>query len=200
MCAAWRAITQEAGTPGPWEVVVFKDRSANAFALPGGKIGVNTGLLEVAENQDQLAAVLGHEVAHVLANHANERLSQELGVQVGLGALGSVAGNPNSVSQQSIMKVLGLGAQLGILLPFSRVHETEADVIGLDLMARAGFDPRQSLALWRNMARAGGSQPPEFLSTHPSYGSRTQELEKNMGKAWQTYEAARARGKYPRCN
>ncbi|MCP5420780.1 MAG: M48 family metallopeptidase [Gammaproteobacteria bacterium] len=194
-CVA-NAITAELGGSRPWEVVVFRNSAASAFALPGGKIGVYTGLLKVAVNQHQLAAVIGHEVGHVVANHANERVSQEFAVQGGLGILGATAGaNMGPGTQQA----LGLGAQVGILLPFSRVQESEADIIGLDLMARAGFDPRQSLALWQNMDRAGGSQPPQFLSTHPSHGTRVSNLQNYMGQAMQVYEAARRRGRHPHC-
>lgn len=182
-----------------WEVVVFEDETPNAFALPGGKIGVHTGLLDVAINQHQLATVIGHEIAHVLANHSNERLSQQTAVQGGLAVAGSIYGDSGAISQQTMMKVLGLGAQVGFLLPFSRVHESEADVIGLDLMAQAGFDPRESVSLWRNMAQASQGQPMEFLSTHPSHGTRIQDLQANMGAAMNTYEAARSRGKTPNC-
>lgn len=194
------AITQELG-PGqaPWEVVVFQDKAVNAFALPGGKIGVNTGLLRVAENQDQLAAVIGHEVGHVLAQHANERASQQFAVQGGLAVVEALYGTPGSPTRQALLQALGLGAQVGILLPYSRVHESEADRIGLDLMARAGFDPRQSVALWENMARASGGQPPEFLSTHPAHGTRINDLQQQLGPAMQRYEAARAMGKRPDC-
>jgi predicted Zn-dependent protease len=182
-----------------WEVVVFEDKTPNAFALPGGKIGVHTGLLDVAKNQHQLATVIGHEIAHVLAGHGNERLSQQTAVQGGLSVAGSIYGDSGAISQQAMMKVLGLGAQVGFLLPFSRVHESEADVIGLDLMAQAGFDPRESVSLWRNMAQASQGQPMEFLSTHPSHGTRIQDLQANMGAAMNTYEAARSRGKTPNC-
>jgi predicted Zn-dependent protease len=194
------AITRELG-PGqePWEVVVFQDKAVNAFALPGGKIGVNTGLLKVAKNQDQLAAVIGHEVGHVLAQHANERASQQFAVQGGLAIVEALSGSPNSPSRQALLQALGLGAQVGILLPYSRVHESEADRIGLDLMARAGFDPRQSVALWENMARASSGQPPEFLSTHPAHSTRINGLRQLMGPAMRTYEAARAMGKRPGC-
>jgi len=196
-CVVWD-ITAGLGNQ-TWEVAVFRDKNSNAFALPGGKIGVYSGLLKVAKNQDQLAAVIGHEVGHVLANHANERVSQQLAVQGGLGAVGAVAGNLDPGTQQSLLQGLGLGAQFGILLPFSRTQETEADIIGLDLMARAGYDPRESLALWQNMARASGGQPPQFMSTHPSHGTRTQTLQGHMGQAMQTYQTARAQGRRPRC-
>ena len=197
-CVAQAIVAQVGGRQGQWEVVVFRDKSANAFALPGGKIGVHTGLLKVTQNQDQLASVIGHEVAHVLSNHANERMSQQLAVQGGLGVLDAAIGS-GAGSNQSLLGALGLGAQLGILLPYSRIHEEEADVFGLSLMSRAGFDPRQSVQLWQNMARSSGGRPPEFLSTHPSHGTRINGLQANMGRAMQTYEAARSQGKRPNC-
>lgn len=191
-CVA-NAITDEVSLKGTtWEVVVFKDDSPNAFALPGGKMGVYTGMLKVADNQNQLAAVLGHEVGHVLAQHGNERMSQQQLTNVALAA-GSVYLDPYS------MQALGLGAQVGILLPYSRTHESEADVIGLDLMAEAGFDPRQSVQLWKNMAKAGGGAPPEFLSTHPASSTRIDNLLSHMAGALKIYNAARAKGKKPSC-
>lgn len=197
-CAA-DALTAELSSPYRWEVAVFRDDDINAFALPGGKIGVHTGLLRVATNQDQLAAVIGHEIGHVLANHANERMSQQLALQGGLALLGSAAGSPDSAGTQQLMQALGLGAQFGILMPYSRLHESEADRIGLDLMARAGFDPRESLTLWRNMAREGGAAPPEFLSTHPSSATRLRDLEGYLDRALAVYQQARARGRRPAC-
>jgi predicted Zn-dependent protease len=190
------AITREVG--GNWEVVVFQDDAANAFALPGGKIGVNTGLLKVAENQDQLATVLGHEVAHVLSNHSNERVSQTFAVQQGLGLITALA-NPRSATGQTMMGLLGVGAQYGILMPYSRIQESEADLLGLDLMAKAGFNPQESIALWRNMGRAGGGQPPEFLSTHPSHSTRITDLKAHMPVALRLQQQARQRGRRPDC-
>jgi predicted Zn-dependent protease len=180
-----------------WEVAVFDDEAVNAFALPGGKMGVYTGLLEVAETPDQLATVIGHEIAHVMAEHANERMSTQFATTLGLGALQVAAGD--DPQRQELMAVLGLGAQVGIILPFSRLHESEADAIGLNLMARAGFDPRESVALWRNMARAGGAAPPEFLSTHPSRDTRIEDLQQAMPRAMYFYEQAREAGRVPDC-
>lgn len=177
-----------------WEVVVFKDDNPNAFALPGGKMGVHTGMLKVAENQDQLAAVLGHEVGHVLAQHGNERMSQQQLTNVGL----AIAGGSGYLDTAS-MQALGLGAQIGILLPYGRTHESEADVIGLDLMSEAGFDPRESVQLWKNMQKAGGGAPPEFLSTHPASGTRIDNLLSHMADALHAYNDARAKGKKPNC-
>ncbi len=161
-----------------WEVVVFESDQVNAFALPGGKIGVYTGLLDVAKNQDQLATVIGHEVAHVLADHSNERLSQSQIANTGL-QLTNVALGASGYSEYSeiTMAALGLGVQYGVILPYGRTQESEADVLGLDLMAKAGFEPRQSIELWKNMsAAAKGQQPPELLSTHPSHQTRIQDL------------------------
>jgi predicted Zn-dependent protease len=194
-CVA-QAITREVG--GNWEVVVFNDSDANAFALPGGKIGVYTGMLKVAENQDQLATVIGHEVAHVLARHSNERVSQKFAVEQGLSLINAMA-NPQSGTGQTLMGLLGVGAQYGVLMPYSRIQESEADILGLDLMAKAGFDPRESTRLWVNMGRAGGGQPPEFLSTHPSHSTRISELNAHMPVALQLQSRARQQGKRPAC-
>lgn len=193
-----QAITAEVNTGDSWEVKVFEDDSANAFALPGGHIGVNTGLLDVATNQNQLAAVIGHEVAHVLASHANERVSTQAVTQTGLSVVQAVAGLQGAGGQQ-LMGLLGMGAQYGIILPFSRKHESEADTLGLDLMARAGFDPRASIDLWQNMASNSQGQPPVWLSTHPSHGQRIGGLQAHMGEASALYEQARAAGKRPSC-
>jgi predicted Zn-dependent protease len=200
------AVTRETSGPGAartWEVNLFQEDSANAFALPGGKIGVHTGLLGVARSQDQLATVLGHEVGHVLARHGNERVSQNFAVQGGLftaGALLGVLGDTGSANHQLLMGALGLGAQVGVLLPYSRVQESEADEIGLDLMARAGFDPRQSVELWKNMIRAGGGRPLEFLSTHPDPETRIKRLYELMPQALETQARARAGGRVPSCS
>ncbi len=180
-----------------WEVTVFDSDQVNAFALPGGKIGVYTGLLAVTENPDQLAAVIAHEIAHVMAEHANERMSTEMATALGLGALQVAAGD--DPQRQRIMAVLGVGAQVGIILPFSRTHESEADEIGLGLMADAGFDPRASVALWQNMADAGGDAPPEFLSTHPSGETRIADLRAELPTAIYRYEQAQAAGRRPDC-
>jgi predicted Zn-dependent protease len=186
----------------PWEVVVFEDDTANAFALPGGKIGVHTGLLKVAKTPDQLAAVLGHEVAHVLARHGAERVSQTLGAQVALQVANEISQRKmtNPAKQRALMSALGLGTQVGVLLPFSRTHETEADVYGLDLMASAGFDPRQSVDLWKNMdAASKGRRPPQFLSTHPEPANRIRKLEERLPHALQLMQQAHQQGRIPQC-
>lgn len=182
-----RQLDQNA-SPDEWEVVVFESDQVNAFALPGKKIGVYSGLLKVAENQHQVAAVIGHEVGHVLAQHGNERMSQSTLIGISQEVVNQAL-LANSVQQTpTIMSALGLGLQVGVSLPFSRAHETEADIIGLDLMAKAGFDPRESVALWINMNQAsGGSQPPELLSTHPASQTRIANLNANMKVALAIY-------------
>ncbi|MBP5981159.1 MAG: M48 family metallopeptidase [Halomonas sp.] len=172
--------------PEAWEVVVFEEPSPNAFALPGGRIGVHSGLLTVAETPAQLAAVIGHEVSHVLADHGNERLTQQLGIKAVLMLVGLMG--EGDMGHQQLLQALGIGAQLGISLPFSRTHEEEADLMGLAIMARAGFDPQQSVVLWRNMAAAGSGQPPEFLSTHPAHASRIKALQQGLEEATATYQ------------
>jgi len=192
------ARVNAANAPASWEVTVFEDESANAFALPGGKIGVHTGLLAVATTQDQLAAVIGHEIAHVLAEHGNERASTTFVAQSGMQIAESLAGPPSAGRDQALA-VLGLGTQVGVLLPFSRAQESEADILGLDLMASAGFDPRESVTLWQNMSRSSGGAPPELLSTHPSSSTRIEELGKRIPLAMPEYEVARAAGRRPSC-
>jgi predicted Zn-dependent protease len=181
-----------------WEVQVFADKTPNAFALPGGKIGVNTGLLQVASTQGQLAAVIGHEIVHVMEGHANERVTAEFVTNSAMQAASVLADASNPMHGQ-LIGLLGAGAQVGILLRWGRAQESEADLLGLDLMATAGFDPRESIVLWQNMAKAGGSQPLEFFSTHPSYGTRMRNLEERMPIAMSLYEDAKARGRAPRC-
>lgn len=175
--------------PESWEVTVFESKDVNAFALPGGKIGVFTGLLQVAKTQDQVAAVIGHEVSHVLARHSAERASADIPAQLG-GAVASIYG---------LGQLYGLGVNALFLLPYSRGHESEADLLGLDLMAKAGFDPRQAVVLWQNMASQGGGKPPEILSTHPSDTTRMNDLNGRMKSALDLYVAALGQGKKPHC-
>jgi predicted Zn-dependent protease len=182
-----------------WEVELFEEPSANAFALPGGKMGVHTGLLDVAETPSQLAAVMGHEVAHVLARHGNERVSQSSLAQSAMEVVQAASGVMTPEKEQ-LMGMLGVGLQYGVLMPFGREQESEADIMGLELMARAGFDPRESVKLWENMARAsGGGAPPEFLSTHPSNRTRIEGLTKAMPKAILLYEQTVAAGGRAEC-
>jgi metalloendopeptidase OMA1, mitochondrial len=168
-----------------WEFTVFENDEPNAFALPGGKVGVHTGLFKVAQNDDQLAAVIGHEVAHAIARHGAERMSQGLLAQ-GLGAV-AVGGGVNP----QLVEVAAQAATLGVILPYSRTQEAEADHIGLLYMAEAGYDPRESIKLWQNFAKLGGEGPPEFLSTHPAAGSRIERLQELMPEAMEVYRANR---------
>ncbi|AZM94714.1 M48 family metallopeptidase [Vreelandella venusta] len=182
-----------------WQIRVFESEQPNAFALPGGYMGVNTGMLNIATNQNQLASVVGHEIGHVIANHANERASTKSATSLGLSVLASTSGMQTPGGQQ-LMGVLGMGAEYGIALPFSRSHESEADVIGLQLMAQAGFDPRESVTVWENMqAASGGGAPPAWMSTHPSEGQRIEGLQANMNNALASYEQARNSGRTPNC-
>ena len=199
-CVANKIIPHVKQNPNPsaWEVVVFEDDQANAFALPGYKIGVYTGLLKYAKNQDQLAAVMGHEVAHVIAEHGNERVSNQMATQAGLSIAAVLLGTEQDDNTALIMAGLGLGAQYGVILPFSRSHESEADLIGLDLMAKAGFDPKESVTLWQNMAQSGLS-PPEFMSTHPSSDTRIKQLRERIPQVQPTYQQAVKNGQRANC-
>jgi predicted Zn-dependent protease len=191
------SITREVG--GSWEIVVFEDSTLNAFALPGNKIGVHTGLIDLVDNQHQLAAVIGHEIGHVLARHSNERMSQEIGAQMGISLISAVAA-PQTPLGQTAMSLLGVGTQYGLIMPFSRLHESEADAIGVELMAKAGFNPSESITLWQKMSQAShGGQPPEFLSTHPSHETRIDDLRDHLPKAMQIMRQAHTAGKNPNC-
>jgi predicted Zn-dependent protease len=200
-CVADTIIPNVAQNPDPkqWEVQVFEDEQANAFALPGNKIGVYTGLLKYAKNQDQLAAVIGHEVGHVIAKHGNERVSSQIATQTGMEVATVLLGGSNDSNNAMILAGLGLGVQYGIILPFSRTHESEADVIGLDLMAKSGFNPEESITLWQNMSQAGSS-PPEFMSTHPSNETRIKQLKERIPAAKLVYDKAVQSGHRAQCS
>jgi predicted Zn-dependent protease len=192
--ALTRQLPAQAQSVG-WETAVFANSEPNAFALPGGKVGVNTGIFTVAKNQDQLAAVLAHEIGHVVERHHDERITRQMGASSAVQVLGALAGDYGSLATQGG----SLLAQTGFLLPGSRVQETEADVVGQRLMAEAGFDPAQAVNLWQNMISAGGGRPPEWLSTHPNPQSRIQELRSRAGTLMPTYQQARASGRVPKC-
>jgi predicted Zn-dependent protease len=173
---------------------------AQAFALPGGKVGVYTGIFSVARNQDQLAGVLAHEIAHVVARHHDERLTRQAGasgaLQVVSALLGSRYGSGVGSAAAQGGSVL---AQTGFLLPGSRQQEVEADVLGQRLMAEAGFDPRGAVSLWQNMVAVSQSRPPEFLSTHPNPSARIGEMQTRATGLLPVYERARAAGRRPNC-
>ena len=177
-----------------WEIEIFESEEVNAFALPGGHIGVFTGMFKVAENQDQLAAVIGHEVAHVTEKHALKRYKREATTQIGVVGVAVATG-----TGQAGMDLGGMVAKLGLSLPFSRGEESEADTVGLRYMAKAGFDPRQSVALWQNMQKKSKLGPPEMLSTHPSSEHRIDELIAQFPETLKLYNEAQAAGKKPRC-
>ena len=177
-----------------WEFVVFDDDATiNAFAMPGGKVGVYTGLLKLAESDDELAAIIGHEIAHVSARHGNERMSQSVLLITGGLALGYAVKDEDKGTQEAVMLAYGVGTTIGAQLPFSRLHENEADEIGLLYMARAGYDPREAVRFWKKMQSMKGQAVAEFLSTHPSHQTRIARLTKLMPKAMAEYEAAKKR-------
>lgn len=181
-----------------WEVKVFEDDSPNAFALPGKKIGVHTGMIKLAKTPDQLAAVIGHEVGHVDARHGAERVSLNMTSQIAQQA-SAVLLEGHEYGAEAL-GAIGLGAQFGVILPYSRTHETEADTIGLFLMAKAGFKPDAAVELWQEMKKAsGGKAPPEFMSTHPSNVSRIEALSKELAHAGPIYDQARKDGRNPSC-
>jgi predicted Zn-dependent protease len=173
-----------------WEIkLIDAPDTVNAWALPGGKMAVYTGLFQAAKNEDQLAAVVGHECAHAVARHGGERVSQQSAAQVvlqGLG-VGMSFSELSPAAQQATMAAFGAGTQYGILLPFSRTQESEADEIGLFIAADAGYDPRQAVELWKNMASLGGEKPPEWASTHPSDETRQKRLAELMPRAMELY-------------
>jgi predicted Zn-dependent protease len=175
-----------------WEFrVIQDDKQANAFALPGGKVAVYTGMLPITRDETGLAAVLAHEIAHVLARHGGERLSQQMGVQTVTQVLAGMASS-NPATVQLVSAALGAGASVGVLLPWGRAQESEADHLGLILMAKAGYDPRAARDLWQRMADASkGQRPPEFLSTHPSEATRIQRIEGWLPEALTYYRPAR---------
>ena len=182
-----------------WELAVIDQADVNAFVLPGGKISVFSGILTVAENQHQLASVLGHEVAHVTAKHANERASRAMVTGVGVDIAAILLGGGYSQQTRAASDALNTGAMLGVLNPFSRMQESEADVVGLEYMAKAGFDPRESVELWQNMNEKNKTQVPEFMSTHPSGETRIESLVEQFPTALAFYNEAHAQGKYPDC-
>ena len=166
-----------------WEFAVIDDKSPNAFAMPGGKIGFNAGMFAFAPTDDDIAVILGHEVAHVICRHGSERVSQAMGVAIAAAVADEATKNSSAKTRGTWMAAVGVGAQYGILLPFSRSHESESDRLGLIFMARAGYDPEAAPAFWTRFSKAGGSKPPEFLSTHPADSTRVSQLRQWMPEA-----------------
>jgi metalloendopeptidase OMA1, mitochondrial len=176
-----------------WEFVVFESKEANAFCLPGGKIGVYTGILPITKDEEGLATVLGHEVAHAAAHHGSERMSQAMLLEAGGQAVGAVASGYSPTTQALAAAAYGAGSQVGVLLPFSRKDESEADHIGLVYMARAGYNPEAALQFWQRFAAATASDggPPWFLRTHPVTETRIEDLKKEMPQALAEYKGTR---------
>ena len=173
-----------------WEFQLLQSPEPNAFALPGGKIAVNEGILPICENEAGLAVVMSHELAHVLARHGGERMSQEGAVNLAGGVLGKALDRHPEEKQQRWLNAYGVASKVGVLLPYSRQHETEADSIGLNLMARAGYDPQEAPRFWQRFSRQNSRETPEFLSTHPSDSHRASHLQGLLPQALALYRAA----------
>lgn len=194
--ARWNAILQRVGariaaaankSEYQWEFRLIESKEQNAFALPGGKVAFYTGILPVCETEGGIAVVMGHEVAHATARHGGERISTALATQLGMAGIAAAMGQKDSTEKRMVLAALGIGATVGILLPFSRSNEAEADEIGLVYSSTAGYDPREAPRFWGRFAGKGGS-PPEFLSTHPNPGNRQQALTNQLPKVMPLYE------------
>ena len=181
-------IAKVSEDPGfEWQYELIDDNQANAFCLPGGKVAVYTGILPITQNENGLAVVMGHEIAHAIARHGNERMSQALAIQGAGMTLEALTASKPGLTRDLFLQSYGIGSQLG-MLAYSRKHETEADKMGLVFMAMAGYDPRSAPAFWQRMAAGGGAKPPEFLSTHPSDETRVHDLEAYMPEALKYYK------------
>jgi predicted Zn-dependent protease len=174
-----------------WEFNTVDSKEVNAWCMPGGKVVVYTGLLPVTQNETALAIVIGHEIAHSVAKHGNERMSQAMVQQMGGMALQVALAQKPQETQDLFMMTYGIGSEVGAMLPWSRQQETEADQYGLIFAAMAGYDPREALPFWQRMATAGGGSPPEFLSTHPSDETRLRKLNQFMPEAMKYYTAGK---------
>ena len=170
-----------------WEFNLVKDSQLNAFCMPGGKIVVYEGIMNIISSDDELAVVLGHEVAHAVAKHSNERLSQQKALEYGGTILSAITQNASQNTKSIASQVFGLGANYGVMLPFSRKHETEADNIGLVLMTMAGYNPDCALTFWQKMSASSSNTKAEFMSTHPSDATRISNLQKQLPKVKQEY-------------
>ncbi len=196
--AKWNEILKRVGArlarvankPGyKWEFTLIDSPEKNAFALPGGKVAFYTGILRVCQNEAGIATVMGHEIAHATARHGGQRMTTAFGLQLGLAGLNAILGGEEGSDQKKLlMAALGAGAQIGVMLPFSRSHESEADLIGLRYMAEAGYDPREAPRFWGRFASSG--EPPEFLSTHPNSRGRQAALAADLPKVMPLYEVS----------
>ena len=170
-----------------WEFNLVKSDEINAWCMPGGKIVVYEGIMKLASSDDELAVVMGHEVAHAVAKHSNERMSQQVAAQMGANVLGAVLSGQSYQTQTIAQQVYGLGAQYGVMQPFSRKHESEADEMGLVLMTIAGYNPDCAITFWQKMSAAGSSNVPEFLSSHPSHETRISDIQKKLPEIKKKY-------------
>ncbi len=184
------SVTGKAAQNFDWKVSLIREEKVNAFCLPGGKIVVYTGILPITQNDASLATVLGHEMAHATSRHGAQRVFEQNLSQTAMAGVAGSLSDMDYDKQRAILGALGAGAQFGVLMPFGRKQESEADHIGLIYMARAGYDPRESIGFWQRMEQAGSAQPPEFLSTHPSHGTRIQQLREWMPQALEEYNHA----------
>jgi predicted Zn-dependent protease len=171
-----------------WEFNLVEDSAVNAWCMPGGKVVVYTGILPITRDENGLAVVMGHEIAHAVANHGNERMSQGLVTQLGGMALAKALETKKEETQNLFLTAYGVGATVGVLLPYSRTHESEADHLGLIFMAMAGYNPQGAVEFWQRMAEKGGASPPEFLSTHPSDETRVRQIREALPEAMQYYK------------
>lgn len=170
-----------------WEFHVLAEDVVNAWCMPGGKVAFYEGIMPICENETGIAVVMGHEIAHAVAQHGRERMSQGLAAQFGGAALSVALQEKPQATQQLAMAAFGLGTQVGVLLPYAREQESEADRLGLMFMAKAGYDPRAAIPFWNRMQAEGGAQPPEFLSTHPHPDTRIKQLNRYMDEAYSVY-------------
>ena len=185
------AATGDSAKKFDWQVSVVRSPQVNAFCLPGGKIVVYTGIIPIAKTEAGLATVMGHEMSHATLRHGSERLLQQKATQTLMTGVQVSVGDMSYDQQRAVMGALGAGAQYGVLLPFSREHESEADAIGLRYMARAGYDPREAVAFWKRMSEVSahsGGKPPAFMSTHPSDAARIAALERQLPEALKEYQ------------
>lgn len=188
-------IAQAADQPSyEWEFnLIEDDKTVNAFCMPGGKVAFYTGIMPVCKTETGIAVVMGHEVAHAIAKHGAERMSQQLLLSVGGVALDVALREKPQQTRQMAMAAFGVGSTVGMILPYGRMQESEADRIGLMFMAKAGYDPREAVAFWQRMSAGDGKAPPEFLSTHPAHQTRVENLQKWMPEALKEYEASKGK-------
>ena len=171
-----------------WEFNLVDDPQINAWCMPGGKVVVYTGILAATKDETGLAVVMGHEIAHAIADHGNERMSQQLVLQMGGAALSTALESKPEETKALWMTTFGVGAQYGAVLPFSRLHESEADHLGLIFMAMAGYNPNEAVNFWTRMSKMGGQKPPEFMSTHPSDETRIKQIKEHLPEAMKYYQ------------